>query len=50
MRTYETPTLIRCGSFYETIGRIFGGWFADGQGAYDYGPTKHSSIHMYRSK
>ena len=43
MRHYETPTLTRLGSFTESTGRFFYGFFADGQGGWDWGPTKLDS-------
>jgi hypothetical protein len=44
MRNYESPTLIRFGSFAELTGRFIVGFFSDGQGDYDWGPTKYSSL------
>lgn len=42
MHGYESPTLIRLGSFSENTGRFVVGFFSDGQGDYDWGPTKFS--------
>jgi hypothetical protein len=40
---YETPTLTHLGSFAESTGRFIVGLFSDGQGDYDWGPTKFDS-------
>ncbi len=42
MRYYESPTLTCLGSFGENTGRFFVGAFADGQGGWDWGPTKYN--------
>jgi hypothetical protein len=41
LRTYETPTLTHLGTFAGSTGRFFTGFFADGQGGWDWGPTKY---------
>jgi hypothetical protein len=43
LRAYETPTLTHLGSFAESTGRFIVGLFSDGQGDYDWGPTKFDS-------
>jgi hypothetical protein len=43
MHGYESPTLIRLGSFSENTGRFFTGFFADGEGGWDWGPTKFNA-------
>jgi hypothetical protein len=41
LRMYETPTLTHLGTFAGSTGRFFTGFFADGQGGWDWGPTKY---------
>lgn len=44
MGYYESPTLTWLGSFSTNTGRFFQGFFADGQGGWDWGPTKYNDL------